>query len=152
MADEPECGRCRNMLFTAHPVNLSANSFQDNMMRNDFPFVVEVWLPWCRPSKGTAPAFEQTTAQLEPTARLRKLNTDVERDVAAHFGIRNIPGFVLLQAAADDFYRPIRALLGTVQSFANKPGYASITGPLQRMDKKYGYHGRPRQTAPRCCP
>jgi thioredoxin 2 len=97
MDDQPKCGMCHNMLFTAHPVDLSANSFQKNIIRNDIPFVADFWAPWCGPCKAMAPAFEQAAAELEPTARLGKLNTDVEQEIAAQFGIQRIPTIAIFK-------------------------------------------------------
>jgi thioredoxin 2 len=44
-----------------------------------------------------APAFEQAAAELEPSVRLAKLNTEVEQAAAAHFNIRSIPTLVLFK-------------------------------------------------------
>ena len=38
-----------------------------------------------------APAFEQAAAQLLPTARLAKRNTDAEQEIAERLQIQNIP-------------------------------------------------------------
>ncbi len=44
-----------------------------------------------------APAFEQAAEELEPLARLAKLNTEEERDIAARFRIQSIPTLVLFK-------------------------------------------------------
>jgi thioredoxin 2 len=38
-----------------------------------------------------APAFEQAAAELEPTVRLAKVNTEEAQALAARFNIRSIP-------------------------------------------------------------
>ncbi len=44
-----------------------------------------------------APAFEQAAKELEPGARLAKLNTEDEHALAAQYGIRSIPTMVLFK-------------------------------------------------------
>ncbi|MGB5332302.1 MAG: thioredoxin TrxC [Woeseiaceae bacterium] len=97
MAEQPKCGKCRQPLFTAHPPELTASSFEKHISRNDIPVVIDFWAPWCGPCKAMAPAFEQASAQLEPGVRLAKLNTDAEQAVAAQFGIQSIPTLALFR-------------------------------------------------------
>lgn len=97
MGHEPNCGKCHNALFTGHPPDLTASSFRRHVSRNDIPVVVDFWAPWCGPCKMMAPAFELAAAQLEPAARLVKLNTDAEQDIAAQFRIRSIPTLALFE-------------------------------------------------------
>ncbi|MGB5254650.1 MAG: thioredoxin domain-containing protein, partial [Sedimenticolaceae bacterium] len=49
----------------------------------------------CGPCHMMAPAFEQAAAQLEPTVRLLKVNTEEQQAIGAQFGIRSIPTMVL---------------------------------------------------------
>jgi thioredoxin 2 len=97
LAENPRCGKCREALFTGHPVELSDANFQTHISRSDVPLLVDFWAPWCGPCKMMAPAFEQAAQQLEPTVRLAKLNTDEAQATAARFQIRSIPTLALFR-------------------------------------------------------
>jgi len=44
-----------------------------------------------------APAFAQAAVKLEPHARLVKLNTELEGEVAGRYGIRSIPTMIIFK-------------------------------------------------------
>ena len=91
LAGGAKCGKCKKPLFTAHPVELNAASFERHITRNDIPVVVDFWAQWCGPCKMMAPAYEQAAIRLEPQYRLAKLNTEQAQAIAAQLNIRSIP-------------------------------------------------------------
>lgn len=97
LADQPTCGKCGQRLFTGHPVELDADSFDSHVGRSDIPVVVDCWAPWCGPCRMMAPAFAQAAHQLEPRYRLAKLNTEEAQEIAARLGIRSIPTLILFR-------------------------------------------------------
>lgn len=118
-----KCGRCKQTLFEGKPLELTGSNFRKHLDNTDIPIVVDFWAPWCGPCRMMAPAFVQAAEQLEPRVRLVKLNTEIERTIAAQYGIRSIPTLALFHRGrevarragamgASDIVRWTRAQLG----------------------------------------
>ena len=83
LKDSPNCGHCKQPLFNGEPAELTAANFDRHISRNDLPVVVDFWAPWCGPCRQMAPNFHQAAIDLEPYARLVKVDTEAEQQLAA---------------------------------------------------------------------
>jgi len=99
--NDPDCGKCHQPLFTAHPVELDEASFERHISRNEIPVLVDFWAPWCGPCRMMAPAYEQAAAQLEPQVRVAKVNTEEAQSLGARYNIRSIPTLALFQGGRE---------------------------------------------------
>lgn len=97
LSESPNCGKCKQPVFTGQPVEMTGQQFLRALQKTDQPLVVDFWAPWCGPCKMFAPTFSQAAAQLEPHACLVKINTENEQQVAAQFNIRSIPTLAIFK-------------------------------------------------------
>jgi thioredoxin 2 len=96
-ARDAKCGKCKQPLFQAQALEVSADVFQRHIEKNEMPVVVDFWADWCGPCKMMAPHFKAAAAELEPAYRLLKLNTETAQQAAAQWGIRSIPTMIVFQ-------------------------------------------------------
>ena len=96
-AAQAKCGKCKQPLFSGKPVAMNSAQFQRVMDKTDQTLIVDFWAPWCGPCQSFAPTFAQAAQQLEPKARLIKINTEQEQMLAGQLGIRSIPTLAIFK-------------------------------------------------------
>jgi len=93
-----QCGKCKKMLFMAEPLAVNLQQFERHLHHNSIPLIVDFWAAWCGPCKMMAPVFQQAATQLEPRARLLKVDTESEQLLASRYAVRSIPTIMIFSA------------------------------------------------------
>ncbi|MDR3346110.1 MAG: thioredoxin [Campylobacteraceae bacterium] len=73
-----------------HYIELNASNF-DSVVKEGGVVLVDFWAPWCGPCRMIAPVIEELAKDFDGKAKICKVNTDEEQDIAVNYGIRSIP-------------------------------------------------------------
>ncbi len=66
-------------------------SFASDIIESGQPAMVDFWAVWCGPCRMVGPIVEEIAGEFQGKAIVGKVDVDTNQEVAAKYGIRNIP-------------------------------------------------------------
>ena len=78
-------------------INVSQDSFEDEVLNADKLVLVDFWAEWCGPCRQIAPTLDEISTEMKSAVKVTKLNVDENPDIAAQYGVRSIPTLMLFK-------------------------------------------------------
>ena len=99
--EDPKCGKCKASLLKGPPTELTEQTFDPFIGRNELPVVVDFWADWCAPCKMMAPVFAQAAREQGTRVCFAKIDTDTAPGISQRYAIRSIPSLLLFRGGAE---------------------------------------------------
>ncbi|MBW7869776.1 MAG: thioredoxin [Flavobacteriia bacterium] len=72
-------------------LEVTDSTFAKEVLESGKPAMVDFWATWCGPCRMVAPTVEELSNEYGEQVVIAKVDVDNNQEVAAEFGIRNIP-------------------------------------------------------------
>ncbi|MBR4036540.1 MAG: thioredoxin [Oscillospiraceae bacterium] len=76
-------------------VEITKDNFEEVVLKNQLPVLVDFWATWCGPCKMIGPIIEELSEELEGKVVFGKLNVDKQPELAMQFQVMSIPTLIL---------------------------------------------------------
>ena len=107
----------------AGPVNVTDNTWEDEVLNSDLPILVDFWAEWCGPCKMIAPAVHDLAEEYTGKLNVAKVDIDNSPEIATKYGIRSIPALIFFKDG-----KPVDQVIGALPKGALKKKIDSVLG------------------------
>ena len=76
---------------------ITANEFDQVVLRSTTPVIVDFWAPWCRPCKAIRPILEELEGEVKGRVGFVGVDIDDYPEVASRYDVLSIPTVILFQ-------------------------------------------------------
>lgn len=97
--------------------NISDADFEEKVVKNKLPVLVDFWATWCGPCQMAGPVLEALSDEYKDRVLIMKLDVDANPTMSQKYGVMSIPTTVLFKDGKE---------IGRTVGFAGKQGFEEL--------------------------
>jgi len=94
---EPPSVRETEMTARGAVLDVTGQTFEQEVLNSTLPVMVDMWAPWCRPWRMVSPVIEKLATENADRIKACKLNVDQNQNTANRYGIQVIPSVLFFK-------------------------------------------------------
>jgi len=83
------------------------SNFDEEVLKNKTPVLVDFWAPWCGPCQIVSPIIEELAKEYESKIKVGKLNVDENNQTASKYTVMSIPTIMIFKNG-----KPVKTMVG----------------------------------------
>ncbi len=83
------------------------SNFDEEVLKNKTPVLVDFWAPWCGPCQIVSPIIEELAKEYESKIKVGKLNVDENNQTASKYTVMSIPTIMIFKNG-----EPVKTMVG----------------------------------------
>lgn len=88
-------------------VVITDQNFQQDVLGNQLPVVVDFWAPWCMPCRMVTPIIKQLAEEYKGKVVVGEMNVDDNPQTASQFAVMSIPTVMVFKNG-----KPLKSVIG----------------------------------------
>src|SRR5213078_2166541 len=105
----------------AKPAEVTDAQWDQEVLKNQLPVLVDFWAPWCGPCKMVSPIVEELAKEYEGKLRVGKLNVDENQQMSEKYGVMSIPTLIIFKNGT-----PVKTMVGAQGKDSFKKGIDEV--------------------------
>ena len=105
------------------PIEVSENTWDDEVINSELPVLVDFWAEWCGPCKMIAPAVHDLALEYDGKLNVAKLDVDSAPNIAMKYRVSSIPALIFFKDG-----KPVDQVIGAVPKGALKKKIDAVLG------------------------
>ena len=82
-------------------ITITQTNFESEVLKAKTPVLVDFWAEWCAPCRALTPTLDELAQKYQGKFTVGKVNVDENPDLAARFGILNIPTMIFFKGGQE---------------------------------------------------
>lgn len=78
-------------------VHVTDADFEEKVLKNSLPVVVDFWAEWCGPCRMVAPVLDELAGEVGDKAVIAKMNVDENKETPTQYKIHAIPTMIFFK-------------------------------------------------------